>query len=148
MEAEVVFFETVFDAETLNHQAWQLLMAPPDQRDPVIAFEMAQEAVRLAPAESKYLSTLEIAQYRNMEYAEAVATLERSLAEGKGDRDAFDLFFMSMCHANLGDTTKPKDSFERAIRWLEKHPEMLKQHAGELEAIRAEAESELKRLEP
>jgi hypothetical protein len=132
------------EAEGLNDRAWELLTGPAGQRDPAQALRLIEQAVKQAPKDSYLLNTLGVAQYRNGQYAPAVATLERSLAAGRGQFDAFDLYFLAMCHARLGDAARARECFERATRWAESRTDLAPQHAEELKAFRAEAEVELR----
>jgi hypothetical protein len=75
-----------------NKFASTLVSAPGLTHDPHRALSLARRAVELAPTQNIYLNTLGAAQYRAGQHAEAVATLEKSLAAGKGETDAFDLF--------------------------------------------------------
>src|SRR5262249_51553562 len=99
----------------LNREAWKMLTGPAEQRDPVKALALIRAALDQQPGGHMLLNTLGVAEYRNGMYQEAVATLEKSLASGKGEWDAFDLFFLSMCHAKLGSAAKAKDYFDRAV---------------------------------
>jgi uncharacterized protein HemY len=123
----------------LNNEAWRLVTCPADQRDPARALQLIQKVVKHEPADATFWNTLGVVQYRNGQYMEAVATLEKSLAAGKGLSDAFDLFFLAMCHAKLGDAAKAKDCFERAVKWVEAHKNLPAQHVEELKAFHAEA---------
>ena len=75
---------------------------PLAQRDPERALVLARQAVALAPDQSLYLNTLGVALYGVGRYSEAIDVLERSLAAGRGETDAFDLFFLAMAHHGLG----------------------------------------------
>jgi serine/threonine protein kinase/WD40 repeat protein len=126
-----------------NNLAWLLLTGPKELRDPAQALLEARKAVELAP-NPHWLNTLGVALYYTGHFAEAIPVLERSLGEGKGQTDAFDLFFLAMCHHRLGDAAKAKDYHERGKQWFGKHRGQL--HASwvaELTVFQAEADAVL-----
>ncbi len=131
--------------EGLNYRAWQLLTGPHANRDPQRALELSQKAVELEPDHADYLNTLGVALYRNDRFTEAIRTLEKSLKAGKGESDAFDLFFLAMSHAKVGDAARAKDDFDQAVAWLLRRKNQLGQHATELAQFREEAEKVLKK---
>ena len=102
-----------------NNRAWELANGPGPRRDLERALALAQRAVELAPGEAIYLNTLGVVLYRTGRYAEAIATLERSLAAGRGQSDAFDLFFLAMAHHRLGHQDQARDRYNRAVRWMQ-----------------------------
>jgi serine/threonine protein kinase/WD40 repeat protein/tetratricopeptide (TPR) repeat protein len=126
-------------AMQLNNLAWQLATGPPVLRDPERALELARKAVALLPDSAICLNTLGVAQYRAGRYAEAVATLEKSLAAGKGESDAFDLFFLAMARYRLGEVARARADFDRAVKWRRAHPNLHAQWSAELDAFQAEA---------
>jgi tetratricopeptide (TPR) repeat protein len=126
------------NALQLNNQAWLLVTGPIAQRDPARALKLIQEAVKQAPGNATLLNTLGVVQYRNGLDREAVATLEKSLAAGKGESDAFDLYFLALCHHRLGDPAKARDCFDRAERWRQTAT-LNAREVEELNAMRAEA---------
>jgi len=128
------------DPMALNTQAWILATGPITQRDPERAVALAQRAVALTPGQQLTLNTLGVALYRAGQYAEAISVLEQSRAAGKGQFDAFDLFFLAMAHQKLGHAAQARASFYQAVRWLGEHKNLPAQYVPELAAFRAEAE--------
>ena len=123
-----------------NDLAWAYVTATPAQRDPAKAVTHARSAVRLSPEIATYHNTLGIALYRLGQYSEAVIELETSLAAAPREFAPYDLFFLAMCHAHLGDTAKAKGYRERAIR-LQAETRLPANHTEELQAFRVEAEA-------
>jgi tetratricopeptide (TPR) repeat protein len=128
------------DPRALNEGAWDYATGPIDQRDPELAASLARRAVALAPGQQVSLNTLGVALYRAGQYAEAISVLEQSLAAGKGEFDAFDLFFLAMAHQKQGHASLARASFERAARWWGEHKSLPAQYVSELTNFRAEAE--------
>jgi tetratricopeptide (TPR) repeat protein len=127
-------------ADFLNTLAWRLATAPEPTRDPERAVSLARRAVELRPMAAIYLNTLGVAQYRARRYPEAIATLEKSLAAGKGQADAFDLFFRAMARFELGQTDRARADFDRAVKWRRDHPNLGQPGwSSELDAFQAEA---------
>jgi tetratricopeptide (TPR) repeat protein len=132
------------DPMQLNNRAWHLATGPAEQRDPVQALKLIQQALQLQSGEGTFLNTLGVIQYRNGQYAAAIATLEKSLGITKGEFAAFDQFFLAMCHAKLGDAAKANDFFDRAVKWTAVQKNLPANYVEELRAFRAEAETVLK----
>jgi hypothetical protein len=121
-----------------NNLVWRLVSSPAPTRDAARALKLAQQAVKLAPYQAFYLNTFGVAQYRAGQFTEAIATLEKCLAAGKGETDAFDLFFLAMARYNLGQIAQARADFDRAVQWRREHPNLPAQWTAELDAFRAE----------
>jgi tetratricopeptide (TPR) repeat protein len=134
----------VADAQHYNNLAWRLANAPVALRDLEQALVLARKAVTLTPGAAIYLNTLGVALYRNGHYAEAIGTLEKSLAAGKGESDAFDLFFLAMARHKLGQIARARADFDRAVRWRRERQDLAQTDwSEELNVFRAEAEEVL-----
>jgi hypothetical protein len=132
------------DPLTLNGESWAVVRQP---NASAAAYRRAllqvEEACRLEPQHGDYVNTLGVAQYRNGLYREAADTLQKRLAAGRGS-DAFDLFFLAMCRAKLGEPARAKECFDRAVKWTEAQKNLAPQWAEELKAFRTEAEAALR----
>jgi WD40 repeat protein/tetratricopeptide (TPR) repeat protein len=131
------------DPMALNNRAWTYANGPIEQRDPERAVVLAQRAVALAPGRQVSLNTLGVALYRAGDCVESIAVLEQSLAAGKGEFDAFDLFFLAMAHHRLGHLDQARACFDRAMRWWRERKNLPAQYIPELTSFRAEAEAAL-----
>jgi tetratricopeptide (TPR) repeat protein len=136
-----------FVRETLalccNNRAWELANGPDSRREWDRALALARRAVALAPQQQVSLNTLGVVQYRAGRYAEAIVTLEQSLAAGRGRFDAFDLFFLALAHHRMGHRAEARSCFDRGVLWLGEHRNLDARSAQELAAFRAEAEAVL-----
>jgi tetratricopeptide (TPR) repeat protein len=99
-----------------NDKAWSLVIGPPARGLPGLAIDLAQRAVDMAAGQFLYLNTLGVAQYRAGQFTRAIGSLERSLAAGRGEFDAFDLFLLAMSHHALGHRAQARVCFDRAVR--------------------------------
>ncbi len=135
-------------AQYCNSFAWELVTAPVSAGDSERALSLAHRAVELAPKAAIYLNTLGVAQYRAGQSTEAIATLEKSLAAGTGDTDAFDLFFLAMARFKLGEITRTRADFDRAAKWRRDHPNLPAQYATELDSFQAETKALLESPPP
>jgi WD40 repeat protein/tetratricopeptide (TPR) repeat protein len=131
--------------EILNTRAWDLVTGPPEQHDPPRALRLARQAVEQEPDTARHLNTLGVALYRNGRYQEARGVLEKSLEGSKGAWDGFDLFFLAMSHARLGERERAAQCFDQAVRWMKDRKGRLSvSWTEELKAFEAEAAGVLK----
>ena len=126
-----------------NNVAWVSATGPPSSRDPQRALSLARRAHALDPIEPSFLNTLGVAEHRAGRYAEAIATLEKSLASGTGATDAYDLLFLAMARFKLSEKTRANNDFDRALSWRRDHSSLPPTAAAELDAFQAEAEAVL-----
>jgi serine/threonine protein kinase/WD40 repeat protein/tetratricopeptide (TPR) repeat protein len=134
-------------AEACNNLAWIYVAGPAPFRDPDKAQPLAQKAVELAPDRWEHCHTLGVVHYRLGKYEEAVEALERGIKNNNGQPNAFDLYFLAMCHHRLGNAGKAKECFDRAVAW-QKQAKLPAEQVEELNAFRVEAEALLKEAKP
>jgi serine/threonine protein kinase/WD40 repeat protein/tetratricopeptide (TPR) repeat protein len=134
-------------ANACNTLAWIYVTGPAEFRAPDKALPLAQKAVELAPDTWAFCHTLGVAHYRLGQYKEAVGVLERGVKNNKDQSTAFDLYFLAMCHYQLGDAAKARDCYDRAVAW-QKQAKLAPPQLEELNAFRAEAETLLKEANP
>jgi eukaryotic-like serine/threonine-protein kinase len=133
-------------AEAHRLLAWLLANFPDEKlRDPARAVRLAGKAVDLAPEQWINWKTLGVAHYRAGDWKAAVAAVDKSLTLS-GDGEAVDWLFLAMAHRKLGNQDEARNSYEKAVTWLEKNKEALgkdKVYAEEVRRLRAEAEEVL-----
>ena len=99
----------------LNDFAWYLVTVPdPRQRRPQEALQLARRAVKGAPENAAYYNTLGLAEYRNGQWDEAVAALNKSAEMNKGS-DPTDFLFLAMAHWARGDRAEAEQFFKRFV---------------------------------
>src|SRR5262249_19454053 len=129
-------------ARCCNNRAWELAKGPGPGRDLDRALALSRRALALAPGEAMSLNTMGIVHYRAGLWVEAIATLERSLAAGRGQAAGCDRVFLAMADQRLGHRDEARACFDRALRWLEEQKTLNARSAQELAGFRAEAEAE------
>jgi tetratricopeptide (TPR) repeat protein len=139
-------FGATADPTLANNIAWACVRFPDAVKDFKQPRELLARAMKAQPGNATFLNTLGVLQYRSGLFKEAVATLVKSLASSQGTHDGFDLYFLAMCHARLGEAGKARDCFDRAVGWVEGQKDLSVEQRLELQEFRAEAESAIKGL--
>jgi len=103
-------------AQQLNNQAWRLAThRDAKQRDAARAVELASQAVALNPKAGTLWNTLGVAHYRAGNWNDALGALSKSLQMTHG-HEAFDTFFVAMCHCRLGSREEARKWYQRSVR--------------------------------
>jgi serine/threonine protein kinase/tetratricopeptide (TPR) repeat protein len=127
------------DSDLLDDLSWLLATCPEAEiRDPAQAIELAKTAVARKPESSRYRNTLGVAHFAEGNWAEAVASLEKSAELNKGG-GGFDWYFLAMAHARLGHPEEARKYYDRAVEWTQK----FKPKNDKLRRFRAEADEVL-----
>ncbi|MHC4547564.1 MAG: serine/threonine-protein kinase [Planctomycetota bacterium] len=125
------------NVEWLNEFAWYLVTCPdPAVRNAREAVALAERAVGLADEEPAYWNTLGVALCGAGKWKEAIPALKKSIELTSGG-SAFDWFFLAMAQWKLGEKTKARQWYWKAVAWMEKN----KPDDEDLNRFRAEAEA-------
>jgi eukaryotic-like serine/threonine-protein kinase len=130
----------------LNGLAWWCVS---DSANTVeVGVTLAMQAVAQDPADFNLFNTLGVAYYRVGRYQDAIVALEKSLSRSDPGMDAYDLYFLAMCHCRLNDKAKASSCLKRATESHERNASRLGAMAlQELSRFRAEAENTIQRKE-
>ncbi|HZW33608.1 MAG TPA: protein kinase, partial [Isosphaeraceae bacterium] len=123
------------NADAQNELAWALVSVPSDPWfDPRRGLTLARRAVELYPTNWMLWNTLGVAQLRVGEWKAAEETLLKSIGVNGGQ--AIDWFFLAMTRWHQGKTNEARESFGRAVAWIQRNS---KSHDHELRQFHAEA---------
>jgi tetratricopeptide (TPR) repeat protein len=107
-----------YQAYRLHRLAWILAHCPDRSvRDTKAAVTQARRATELRPDASDYWRTLALVQYRNGDWRESLATLERMKATA-GGLDASGWFVSAMDLHRLDRKDEARAAFRKAIEWI------------------------------
>jgi tetratricopeptide (TPR) repeat protein len=126
---------TSTNAAWFNNASWNLATTEnPTNRDPALAVELAERAVKINPQGD--WNTVGVAYYRAGDFKQAIADLEKAVQlEGRGT--SFDFFFQAMAAHQVGNADDARRFYAKAIQWMNEH----NSQNPELIRFRAEAES-------
>jgi Flp pilus assembly protein TadD len=102
-----------------NDLAWLLATGPAEVRDAESAVSHARQAVALDAARHQYHNTLGVALYRLERFSEAIVELNRSEElDSHNVGVAYNLIFLALGHARLGNREQAISCYARAARNL------------------------------
>jgi tetratricopeptide (TPR) repeat protein len=103
------------DGEILNRFAW-LLTTCPDRQVAVAteAVDLAEQALRRKPNESRFQNTLGVALYRAGQLGPAITALDKSMQLSAGG-SAYDWFFLAMAHHRSGAQEQGRAWYEKGV---------------------------------
>ncbi len=103
------------DGEILNRFAWLLTTCPDRQVAlPTEAVELAEQALRRKPNESRFQNTLGVALYRAGQLGPAITALDKSMQLSAGG-SAYDWFFLAMAHHRSGAQEQGRAWYEKGL---------------------------------
>jgi tetratricopeptide (TPR) repeat protein len=136
-----------------NDLAWLFATCPEAKfRDPKRAVQLAENAVKGAPKEALFRTTLGLARYRAGDWEGAARDLQEALTLSQATR-SFDrcvgrsLLFLAMAQQRLGQGPEARQTHDRARAWLQAHRKTIDATpwlADELRRWQTEAEELLK----
>jgi tetratricopeptide (TPR) repeat protein len=142
----------------LDRLAWLLAHCPDGRvRDEKMAVNHARRATELQPKVSGFWYTLAMVQYRNGEWRDSLASLEKVKAK-EGGLDANDWFLSAMDLHQLKRRGEARAAFRKAVEWIDERLRQAEDNAvlrfqyelmrPAIEALRREAESLLEGKDP
>jgi tetratricopeptide (TPR) repeat protein len=106
-------------AYRLSQFSWFLAHCPDDKvRDPKAAVQHAKRATELQRDVGDYWYTLATAQYRNGEWKDSLASIEKMKTRG-GDYDAFAWLLIAMNRQLLAQDDEARAALRKADEWVE-----------------------------
>jgi tetratricopeptide (TPR) repeat protein len=126
LDAAIACFKKAIELDPKNAQAHVNLAdilanaADPKFRDPVQAIAHAKKATELAPQFFMGWGNLGEAYYRNGQWQQAIANLDKGLALYKSDHSEF-FFFLAMAHHRAGHKDEARKWYDKAIAWMDKN---------------------------
>src|SRR5262249_4328379 len=119
--------------------AWYFVKAPSTTRSLDAVLRLAEKAVALEPENFFFQNTYGAALYRINRHEETVRCLEKNV-EHSQQFAAFDLYFLAMSCAHLGQAATARAYFARANAAVKAEASLSAEHRAELAAFRSEAE--------
>jgi tetratricopeptide (TPR) repeat protein len=145
-----------FPARRYRELAWTYLARHPELRDGAKGLELAQEAVRLEPANVAFRVSVGLAYFRLGRFQETIDTLAAalSLADFEAERHVFRafvyrLFILAGSYLETGRRADAERAFEEGVRAREMYAIYLSPELeADLETLRAAIEEGLQRERP
>jgi tetratricopeptide (TPR) repeat protein len=127
--------------EEANRLARELATSPDlARREPAVAVELAEQAVRMAPGKAEYHGTLGVARYRAGQWEAAIRALQEAERLAPGEDSGFNALFLALCHHHLGNPAAAREQHDRATRWyLANEAKLTAARRQEWKALREEA---------
>ncbi len=116
--------ENVASVNYLNNLALLLVNCPvPELRDIPLAKESAHRAIRVAPENSFYCTSLGIAEYRDGNWTQAAEWLQKAVQLQDGQAMAPEQFFLAMTlwQQSVGPNDEADQYFDAAVEWMQSH---------------------------
>jgi tetratricopeptide (TPR) repeat protein len=116
-----------------NNLAWLLATGPEAKlRDPKRAVELAAAAAKARPKEATCWTTLGVARYRAGDWKGAAEALQSALklfqsTSGFQRGVGRSLFFLAMAQHQLGHHEEARQTYDRALAWLETNRKALRE---------------------
>jgi serine/threonine protein kinase/tetratricopeptide (TPR) repeat protein/WD40 repeat protein len=125
--------------------AWIHANGPTNFRDLDKALSFARRAVTIGATQSRNHHCLGVVYYRLGRWQDSLEAFRKGLELRNGKTTAYYDFFLAMCHAQLGSVFMANEHYRQGVNWIEAQTTLPREFLEELKAVRAEAETVLKR---